>query len=414
MLWIEYQVNGHRFAIEAKRVEAVLPGRLLASDPAPPPSPYGAGWMRFRNRLCPVLDLGAWWLGRPIPRRPNLRVLLARVAEAADPMRWAGLLVERVWGVTRRRPEEFLPLQPGPSGLPVATRVVLDERGLLHWVPWEEHWPDWLELEPRSIPAAWSDLGLPMQIGPTPAQGGDGTALGEPGPLGAGELKPAESVDPLQRSNCWRREGTLGMATCPQLERVRCCQSCETFQAAAARVLDWFALETDLGGFGAWLEKHPRPTTGRLEGLVVFGLQDHWWGIPTRWVEEVAGPLPFHRLPRRQESAVGGLVQWRGRLVPCVSLRRLLGWKESGPGWGTMGPWVILARESRGVLALPVDRLAGVRRVRTAELRPVPVLRADWPVDLACAMFHDGNRWVRVLDWDRTLSVLASQWAQKS
>jgi len=79
-----------------------------------------------------------------------------------------------------------------------------------------------------------------------------------------------------------------------------------------------------------------------------------------------------------------------------------------------MGPWVILARESRGVLALPVDRLAGVRRVRTAELRPVPVLRADWPVDLACAMFHDGNRWVGVLDWDRTLSVLASQWAQKS
>ncbi len=412
MLWIEYQVNGSRFAIEAKRVEAVLPGRSLASDPAAPP--YWGGWMRFRNRTCPVLDLGGWWHGRRTALGPRVRILVMALPAEAGPDRWAGLLVERVSGVIRRNPEDFVSLTVSRASLPVFSRVALDEHGLLSWIPWERQWEECLGKLLQSARQWLSDHSLLGSTSNPGAQGQGQTVPQQEGFWRTVDVQRSRPADPLRGQDCWKLIGSRGQATCPHLETVRYCAACETFRVAADGVLDWFAPEATTGEFEAWLEQSSRPQKGRSEGMVVFGLSGHWWAIWARWVEEVTGALPFHRLALGGDSAVCGLAQWRGALVPCVSLRRLLGWKDPCPRRGTVGPWVMLARDSRGVLALPVDRLAGVQRVRTVDLQWVPMLRSGSPVALACAMFHDRYRCVSVLDWERTLSILEPQWAQKS
>lgn len=65
--------------------------------------------------------------------------------------------------------------------------------------------------------------------------------------------------------------------------------------------------------------------TGVLAGkYLTFGLADETYGLDILRVQEIVGLLPITRVPRLP-SAIAGLVNLRGRVVPVVDMRAAFG-----------------------------------------------------------------------------------------
>ncbi|MGA4577679.1 chemotaxis protein CheW [Limisphaera sp. VF-2] len=411
MVGLEYRLDGHRFVVEAKRIEGVLPGSCLLPQPGAP-APW-TGWVRVRDRFWPVVDMGAWWLDRPTPVRSRSRILVALVPDGTGREHRAGFLVDCVWGVIRCRAEDFVERDSGRKDWPLVPRVVLDEQGLLHWVRWEELWGAGLGHMVRRAIEAGPTLrprALRIELCTQPLHGG---RSGLPLCRGQGDSAQVVAAQAVSLPGCWRTEGSLGSGQCPQLERVRNCTACAVFQAAAQVVLDALAPAAEPGSFEAWLSRPLRAGRSPATGVVVFALDGEWWAVPARHVAEITGPLAMHRLPRLRPGAVCGLVQWRGAVIPCLSLRWMLGREDPVVRCGgAAGPWVMIAQSERGPFAWPVDQLVDVVRVGMEQIQEAPVTLSGSIGRSTCGMFRYADRWVGLLDWDRASGELEIEWTQ--
>lgn len=407
MLGLEYRLDGHRFVVEAKRVHAVLPGSYLLPEPGAP-GPW-RGWLRFRDQLWPVVDMGAWWLQRPTVLRPRSRILVASVPDGTGRDHGAGFLVDCVWGVVRCRPEDFVLREMGRQGWPLVPAVVLDERGMLHWVRWEELWGAGLG-RCLEVGSARAPRRLQSEHGAHESDRETSGLL----PRGRNGDSPGVTTAPVWNlPGCWRTEGSWGRGKCAELDRVRHCTGCEVFQSAARVVLDTLVPSAEPGMFETGSGRPWRAGRSPAVGVMVFALDGEWWAVPARRVAEVTRSLPLHRLPGWRRGAVCGLVQWRGSVLPCVSLRWLLGREEPLVRYGGVaGPWVMIMEREAGSFAWPVDRVVDLVRVGAEQIQEAPVTLSGSIGRATCGMFRHADRWVGLLDWERTSTEMEIEWAQ--
>ena len=126
---------------------------------------------------------------------------------------------------------------------------------------------------------------------------------------------------------CWDRIGTLapGQPSCPKLKELVHCRNCEDFQSQAGLLLKsppppGYAHEWETA-----LAECKEKNVKLSESLLVFRLEGQWLALPTATVKEVAKPAKVHRLPRKSDNVLLGIVNFRGRLQLCFSLHALLG-----------------------------------------------------------------------------------------
>jgi purine-binding chemotaxis protein CheW len=136
-----------------------------------------------------------------------------------------------------------------------------------------------------------------------------------------------------------------------------------------------------------------------------FRLGDGHYGLELARVEEVLRPLPVTRLPLASRG-IAGLMNLRGRIVPVVDLRAVLG-RDAAPAAGAAAGLVVV-RSVEGPVALLVDAIGGVRRTDALEpLRALPgassELRDDGGSLVASTLAFPGELLV-VLDLDRVLA----------
>lgn len=106
MLFVVFQLDAHRYAIEAAQVQEILP--LVSVQPIPQ-APRGiAGVFNYRGRPIPVIDLSELTLGRPAERRLSTRMIVVDYAADRGVVRSLGLIAERAMETVRREPSEFL------------------------------------------------------------------------------------------------------------------------------------------------------------------------------------------------------------------------------------------------------------------------------------------------------------------
>jgi chemotaxis-related protein WspD len=192
--------------------------------------------------------------------------------------------------------------------------------------------------------------------------------------------------------DCWNRIGVSGDRSCPELVKHVHCRNCPVYSAAGATLLnrelpadyrkDWtdhFALQTK------------RVTPGNLSA-VIFRVGAEWLALPTSAFHEVVEYRAIHSLPHRQNGLVLGLVNFRGELLICVSLSRLLG-IEREPVRNKpprMYERLVIAEWHGSLLAFPVHEVYGVHRYNPEELQDSPA-----SVALACTTFTRG-----ILNWE--------------
>ncbi|NCY03425.1 MAG: hypothetical protein EBX36_11090 [Planctomycetia bacterium] len=148
------------------------------------------------------------------------------------------------------------------------------------------------------------------------------------GPQGGRMTQPAvppHAVSIPPSEPCWRRIGTDGDRTCPELTTHVHCRNCPVLAEAARRFFDRPA---PAGYVDAWQEILAAPANaprGVARSVLVFRLGAEWLALPTTAVAGVALPRRPRRIPHRSDGVLAGLVAVHGQLELCLRLDRLLG-----------------------------------------------------------------------------------------
>jgi len=196
----------------------------------------------------------------------------------------------------------------------------------------------------------------------------------------------APAAPPVEE--CWRTIGVSGDRTCPELRAYIHCRNCPVLAEAARTFFDRAAPEGYLESWRQILEEPGITTDADAASVLVFRLGREWLALPTEVLVEVTALRPLHRIPHRAGTVLEGLVNIRGQLQLCVSLRGMLGLDGGRPTRGADGP----DREDDGEDAVATARLlvvefgadrwvfgadevAGVQRVARSAMRAISSMR---------------------------------------
>ena len=104
--------------------------------------------------------------------------------------------------------------------------------------------------------------------------------------------------------------------------------------------------------------------------LVTFRLGDEEFGIDIKTVQEINRMMSITKMPN-SPAHVEGVVDLRGKVIPVVSLRKKLGFREIERDKATR----IMVVEIEGrVLGFIVDSVSEVLRIDDARVEPAPAV----------------------------------------
>ncbi|WP_296943650.1 chemotaxis protein CheW [uncultured Massilia sp.] len=207
------------------------------------------------------------------------------------------------------------------------------------------------------------------------------------------------AIDP-GRDDCWRRIGVSGDRSCPELERHAHCRHCPVYAQAAQRSLQ---RPVDQGYRDAWareLARQAPPAPHTDSAAMAFRIGHEWLAAPLALAASVAPLAPVHRLPHRSRGALLGIVNVGGRLLPAVSLARLLEIDAAAPpplGRHAFPRLLVLSTGAHG-FALPVDEVHGVLRHAAADMRPAAATVGHAPSPLLAGVIRDSALEAGLLD----------------
>lgn len=132
MLFLQFQLDGDRYAIDAASVTEVLP--LLEITRVPQAPPEIAGVCDRRGTPVPVVDLSQLLVGRPAERRLSTRILIVRYADATGVTQQLGLVAEKATDIVRHETTAFVASGITNRRTPYLGDVATDAHGLVQRV----------------------------------------------------------------------------------------------------------------------------------------------------------------------------------------------------------------------------------------------------------------------------------------
>lgn len=140
MLFLVFQLDAERYALDAATVTAVLPRVELRR--LPQAHAAVAGVFDYRGEVVPVIDLCALALQRPARDAMSTRIVLADYLDRNGGARRLGLLAERVVDTVRLPQEAFAPSGVDQPQARYLGPVARDAHGLLQRIGVRELLPE--------------------------------------------------------------------------------------------------------------------------------------------------------------------------------------------------------------------------------------------------------------------------------
>jgi chemotaxis signal transduction protein len=203
-------------------------------------------------------------------------------------------------------------------------------------------------------------------------------------------------------AGCWNRIGVRGDASCPELAARIHCRNCPVYSAAAAQLLDAEPPREYLTHWTGQVAIAGVERQRERRSVLVLRIGPEWLALSTAVLLEIAALRAVHAVPQRRDGAVLGLVNIRGELTVCMSLRQVLGLGADGAEdadreQGTYRRLVVLSCSGKKV-ACPVDEVHGIQRVAVDGIRPAPATVAGADASFTRGVFDWNGRPVGVLD----------------
>lgn len=172
--------------------------------------------------------------------------------------------------------------------------------------------------------------------------------------------------------DCWNKNGTWGKQTprCERLASVGHCSKCDVYRGAGRVLLQRPAPRGYLEEWREFLATRvaSRPAGGRF--FVLFELSAQLYALSTFALEQVADSAPIRTLPHNRRSALLGVVNVRGDVLPCVDLAVLL-----YPGAGDTDRSAaayrrfIVAKPGAARWVFPAEQVVGLQRLESEQPR---------------------------------------------
>jgi chemotaxis-related protein WspB len=140
MLFLVFQLDEDRYAIEAAQVVAVLPLVKAKAIPQSPAAVVGA--FDYNGEPVPLIDLSHLALGRAALPRLSTRIVVVLYPSDDGQLRKLGLVAEHVVETIRRDPDDFASSGISNADAHYLGPVAADARGLLQWVRVERMLPE--------------------------------------------------------------------------------------------------------------------------------------------------------------------------------------------------------------------------------------------------------------------------------
>jgi chemotaxis-related protein WspD len=203
---------------------------------------------------------------------------------------------------------------------------------------------------------------------------------------------------------CWKAIGIYGDASCVQLLQHIHCRNCPVYASAAAQLLD---VDPPVRYAQDWTEHVAAakpPAQSERTSVVIFRVAAEWLALPSAALKEIAADRFIHSLPHRRNGALLGVVNIRGELLVCASLKRILG-IEIGFAAASV-PRMLVIQQNGDRTVCPVDEVHGIERFDRQELKEVPATLAGAAVSYIKAVLFWRRRSVGVLDAELLLHAL--------
>lgn len=140
MLFLVFQLDAERYAIDAATVAAVLP--RVEVRRLPQAHEAVAGVVDYRGEVLPLIDLCQLALGRPAREVMSTRIVLADYTDRSGTARRIGLLAERVVDTVRLEPDAFAPSGVDQPEARYLGPVARDAHGLVQRIGVRELLPE--------------------------------------------------------------------------------------------------------------------------------------------------------------------------------------------------------------------------------------------------------------------------------
>jgi chemotaxis-related protein WspB len=131
MLALVFDVDGNRYALDARAVVEVLP--FVRVTPVPHAPAGIAGLLTYRGTVVPVVDLSMVMAGRPSAASLSTRLVIVRLSDDT-PARVLALMAERATSTLRRSEQEVVSSAIAVDEAPYLRRVTTDAAGLVQLV----------------------------------------------------------------------------------------------------------------------------------------------------------------------------------------------------------------------------------------------------------------------------------------
>jgi len=129
--------------------------------------------------------------------------------------------------------------------------------------------------------------------------------------------------------------------------------------------------------------------------MLLFQLGGVRLALPTRVASAIAPVLQIARVPHRSGTVLLGVAAFRGEIVPCCSLSRILDLPESAePPEPAAARTLILEESSAHRWAVPIDGVSSVRTGGREQKNVPPPVAAQW----VQATFEDDTGLFYLLD----------------
>ncbi|HOX57348.1 MAG TPA: chemotaxis protein CheW [Candidatus Paceibacterota bacterium] len=132
MLFLLFQLDQDRYALEASRVVEVVP---LLEMKQLPEAPRGVvGIFNYRGRPVPAVDLSALTLGQPARERFSTRIIIVNYPDGGGTNRLLGLIAEQATETMRRDAKDFLDSGVKLDHAPYLGPILMDQQRPVQWI----------------------------------------------------------------------------------------------------------------------------------------------------------------------------------------------------------------------------------------------------------------------------------------
>ncbi|MBW4635294.1 MAG: chemotaxis protein CheW [Iphinoe sp. HA4291-MV1] len=220
-----------------------------------------------------------------------------------------------------------------------------------------------------------------------------------------------EEIPNSKVHNCWNQIGIAGDRSCPELKTYIHCQNCPVYSSAGRSLLEREVPQAYIDEWTNLLSKEKSEKSLEADNRIVsletitvsiFRLGEEWLALSAQLIQEVMPISPTHILPHRSNNIFLGLVNLRGEVQICVSLKEFLGIETADGDRQNISHVIyermVVVEKFGNRWVFPVDEIYGMQRIHPMELGNVPATLSKMPENYTQGLFNWRNQKVSYLD----------------